>query len=82
MNIRRNQSYTSVRLENLKYGEVFEYNDEVFIYINPSLVKRDCSDTTPVLSDNGNIYYLCKSTDVIHYPNAELYLGNAYAFKG
>ena len=78
MKIKRNQNYTPVRLDDLKFGDVFEYNDEVFIYINPSLVKRDCSDTTPVLSDNGNTYYLSKATIVIYYPNAELCLGNAY----
>jgi hypothetical protein len=79
MKIKRNQNYTPVKLEDLKYGDVFEYNDEVYVYMNPSYIKADCSDTTPILFvEIGKIYYLCKSTVVIYYPNAELCLGNAY----
>ena len=79
MKIKRSQSYTFVKLESLKYGDVFEYNEEIMIYMNPDGVKPYCNDTTPVLDIvDGSICYLSKTTDVIHYPNAELCLGNAY----
>ena len=81
MNIKRNRSYTLVKLESLKFGDVFEYNDEIYVHMNPQLVQPYCSSTTPVFCPaSGLVYYLSKSTDVIHYPNAELCLGNA--FKG
>ena len=79
MKIKRNQSYKPVKLENLEYGQVFEYNDEVYVRLNPDMIVKYCSDTTPILDIlEGRINYLSKSTDVIHYPNAELCLGNAY----
>ncbi len=79
MKIKRNQNYTLAKLHWLKYGDVFEYDEQIYAYMKPDLVKPECSDTVPVFDIlNGRIGYLCRSTDVIHYPNAELCLGNAY----
>jgi hypothetical protein len=78
MKVKYSQHHTTRSLEDLDYGSVFEYNEEVYIYVRPENVKPECSDTTPVLSIIGNIYYLSKVTQVIHYPDAELHLGNAY----
>jgi len=80
MKIKRIQTYQFIKLSELKYGDCFEYNDEIYIKVNPKHIKPDCMDTIPIVGSEGNVFYLCTETNVIYYPNAELCLGNA--FKG
>ena len=78
MRINHTPRHKLVKLNTLKYGEIFKYEEEVFMCMNPQLAEKGDHDSVPVFwLEKGAINYLYYATDVIHFPRAELFLNDA-----